>query len=277
MAVDDGDPVLLGQLTDLHVVTPDTDAELHVDNVARVRAAVRSVVAESPALDAVLLTGDLVNDARPGEYRVLAELLVPIEAPLLAIPGNHDDRDHVRATFPHLDWVDAVHASWVHAVRGVRVVGLDSTRPGHPGAEVDDERASWLEGVLARPHDGPTVLAMHHPPFETGIAWMDEAGFVGRDRLREVVAAAPVDRIACGHLHRPIASTFAGVAAQVGVSPVQHVALDLDPGAGVSLVRDPAGYQVLRIERDDHGAEIVVHTRHVGTPERPFRPRWADR
>ena len=269
--------MLLGQLSDLHVVAPGTDAELHVDNVARVRAAVRSVVSESPALDAVLVTGDLANDGRPGEYEVLADVLAPIGAPVLAIPGNHDDRDLVRSTFPRLGWVDADHASWVEAVRGVRVIGLDSTRPGHAGAEFDDERAEWLATELARAHDGPTVLAMHHPPFATGIAWMDAAGFVGLDRFRDVVAGAPVDRIACGHLHRPVASTCAGVAAQVGISPVQHVALDLDPDAGVSLVRDPAGYQVLRIERDDHGAEIVVHTRHVGTPERPFRPRWADR
>ncbi|WP_420451013.1 phosphodiesterase [Ilumatobacter sp.] len=272
----DAPVTLIAQLSDLHVVTSDTDAELHVDNVARVRAVVSSVVREDAPVDAVVITGDLVNDEHPREYEVLAELLAPIDAPVLVVPGNHDSRDLVREAFPTLAWVDADHASWVAEVAGVRVVGLDSTRPGHPGAELDDERARWLETVLAVGFDGPTVIAMHHPPFATGIGWMDDSGFVGRELFVEVLATSSVDRILCGHVHRPISSSVAGVVAQVGLSPVQHVALDLRPGAPVSLVRDPVGYQVLRFATGERGGEIVVHTRYVDTVERPFRPRWAD-
>ena len=96
------------------------------------------------------------------------------------------------------------HASWVTEVGGVRIVGLDSTVPGEPGAEVDEERERWLRDVLAVEFDGVTILAMHHPPFATGVGWMDASGFVGLDRLEAVLVANPVDKVVCGHFHRPV-------------------------------------------------------------------------
>jgi hypothetical protein len=72
-------------------------------------------------------------------------------------------------------------------------------------------------------------------------------------------------------MHRPMVSTVAGVAAQVAMSTVQHVALDLSPNAGVSLVRDPAGYQIHRVD----GTAVVTHSRFIDTADRPFVPDWA--
>lgn len=277
---DAGSFTLLGQLTDTHVVDPTPDGtvgdELFVDNNARLRSAVASLNAEQPALDVVLGTGDLTNWGRPGEYDRLAELLQPLTPLFLPIPGNHDDRDLLRATFPTVPWVDAAHASWVVDVSGVRVVGLDSTIPGEAGAEVDEERCAWLREVLAVRSEGVTILALHHPPFATGVGWMDGSGFVGLDRLESVLVDHPVDKIVCGHFHRPVSSTIAGIPAQVGLATVQHVDLDLAPGAGPSLIIDPVGYQIHRIA----GRNVVTHTRYIDTPEPSSTarivPSWAD-
>ena len=264
-------PVLIAQLTDTHVVAWDTDTELYVDNNARAADAVAMLNAEVPTPAAVVMTGDLVNDARPEEYAVLTELLAPLRIPVLPLPGNHDDRSLVRTTFADFEWADSEHLSWVQVVDGVRIVGLDSTHPGNHGAEFDAERADWLASVLAAPHAGATVLAMHHPPFVTGIEWMDRAGFSGLDALVEIVSSSSVDRIICGHMHRPIGAAVGGVATQVAMSTVQHVALDLDPTAMVSLVRDPVGYQLHRVD----GVDVVTHSRYIDTGEQPFEPDWA--
>lgn len=261
-------PVLIAQLSDTHVVARGSDAELHVDNNAQVAEAIDSLCAETPAISAVVVSGDVTNDGRSDEFAMFADLCAPIEMPLLPIPGNHDDRSLLRSTFPDVGWEEADHASWVAEVAGVRVIGLDSTRAGEDGAEFDDERAAWLSEVLAAAFDGPTLLAMHHPPFITGIGWMDDAGFLGLDLFRSAIAGSAVDRIMCGHLHRPMTSTVGGVVAQVGISPVQHIALDLDPDSGIALVRDPIGYQIHRIV----DREIVTHTRYTGTDEQAFTP-----
>lgn len=268
-------PVLIGQLTDTHVTAPlGEDSELYVDNNGRLAAAIDSINAESPILNALLVTGDLTDSAHPDAYAALAGELGRVVARVLVLPGNHDLRSSVRDTFPDSGWVDGDHASWVHDIDGVRVIGLDSTRPGFHGGEFDDERADFLDRTLAVRHDGPTLLAMHHPPFVTGIDWMDDAGFVGLDRFAERLAAHPgiVDRIVCGHLHRPAVSSVAGVVAQVGMSTVQHVALALGAGGGPALIQDPVGYQIHRVVRDS----VVTHARYIDTGEAAFVPDWAN-
>ncbi len=50
-----------------------------------------------PELDLVVITGDNVNDARPEEYAVLAGVLAELTVPYVILPGNHDDRGHLRA------------------------------------------------------------------------------------------------------------------------------------------------------------------------------------
>lgn len=268
----DGDraPVLIGQLTDTHVLAvDDTETETFVDNNARLADAIASIESEPVPLRAVVATGDLTNDARPGEYDALGELLSGLSVPLLALPGNHDEPDELRQRFPDTPWAPVEHASWCTEIDGVRVVGLDSTRRGEHGGEVDPVRAGWLDAVLGVPHDGVTLLAMHHPPFESGIDWMDR-DFPGVDLLGEVLRARPVAKILCGHLHRPITSTFAGIPAQVGVSTVQHVALDLRAGARPAVSIESAGYQIHAVE----GGGLVTHTRHIRTGP-PVTPSWA--
>ena len=259
-------PTLIAQLTDIHVVARDSDQEQWVDNTARLREAVASIGDETPPVAAVLATGALAGGGRPGEYSMLTELFAPLTVPLLPLPGNHDDRALIRETFPAAPWADVDHASWVTEVEGVRLVGLDSIRPGMPGAAYDAPREDWLRAQLATPFAGPTILAVHHPPFVTGIEWMDDAGFVGLDRLAVTLTDHPVDRVVCGHMHRPISSTIAGIPVQVGVSTVESVALDLSEGSRPAVIRDPSGYLVHRIV----GHDIVTHTRYIATGERPI-------
>ena len=120
------------------------------------------------------------------------------------------------------------------------------------------------------------MLAMHHPPFRTGVRWMDDAGFIGLDRLTSVIeASGNVDRIICGHIHRPMTTTVGGVTTEVGLSTSVHVALDLEPNGPTQLIRDPAGYRIFAIDGDQIAPQIVGHTRYIATGEVPFVPEWA--
>lgn len=271
--VETSSPVLIGQLTDTHVISSADEGDHYVDNNGRLATAVDAINAERPRLGAVLVTGDLTDTSHPESYETLAFELARLDPVMLPLPGNHDRRALVRATFPDAGWVDAEHASWVHEISGVRLIGLDSTRPGYAGAEFDDERQRFLRSTLATDFDGPTILAMHHPPFATGIEWMDRAGFVGLERFIDTLESHPgvVAKIVCGHVHRPISSMVAGVAVQIGMSTVQHVALDLEAKSQPSLVRDPVGYQIHRID----SADVVTHGRYIATGEQSFVPGWS--
>src|SRR5262249_15132237 len=83
---------LLAQISDTHVRADDGGAA-----AAQLKRALAQ--AKDYGAQAILLTGDLVNDEKPEEYAVLAEAIEHPPAPLYLMPGNHDDRGHLRAAF----------------------------------------------------------------------------------------------------------------------------------------------------------------------------------
>ena len=79
---------------------------------------------------------------------------------------------------------------------------------------------------------GAPVILMHHPPFTTLIGHMDRQGLEGSEALAQVIRRHPqVERLMCGHLHRPIEARFAGTIAATVPGPAHQVALDLAPDA----------------------------------------------
>jgi 3',5'-cyclic-AMP phosphodiesterase len=265
--------VLIAQVTDTHIVDPDLGTGPHVDHVARLREVVQRINAEDPPVDLVLLTGDLVDLGTEAENRLLCQLLDDLRPPVVGVPGNHDRRE----TFPTRLLPDGAtalgHLSWVLDAGPVRIVGLDSVDPGRPGGVLDEQRTEWLAEVLADEPRRPTMLAVHHPPFDTGIEWMDRSGHPG-GRLRPLLAQhRQVERVVCGHLHRPIETRFEHAVVTVAPPTVHAVALDLAERSRPRLVVDPAGYQLHGYRQRD--GLWVSHTRYIATGHQPFVPDWA--
>ena len=95
----------------------------------------------------------------------------------------------------------------------LRLVVVDTTRPGENPGALDEEGLSWLDAELAAEPGTPTVIAMHHPPILTGIPPLDEIGLPAEDRraLAAVVERhQQVRRLVAGHMHRTIAGDLAG-------------------------------------------------------------------
>src|SRR5207237_8633991 len=99
---------------------------------------------------------------------------------------------------------------------------------GRHGGSFDAERAAWLDITLAKAPGQPTLVAMHHPPIDSGNAWMSEdsdAEWV--ERLRAVIARHPqVIRVLSGHLHRGMLMGFGGTTLSVCPATAPQVALD---------------------------------------------------
>ncbi len=250
---------VIAQISDTHVVESADDPSLIVDNNGRLAKAVVSLNSEGATLDAVLASGDLVNDGNQAQYERLAELLDPLQSPLLVLPGNHDDVELLRSHFGGTPWADTGHGSWVSPVGAATLVGIDTTHPERDGGWVDDARLAWLDATLASA-SGSVVVAMHHPPFVTGLAAMDAAGFHGVDELAEVLGSHDVDEVWCGHLHRPSMGWVDRIPAVVCPPTVQMVRFALGPAsANLALQNGPAGY-LLHCHVD---GGWVTHTRYI--------------
>jgi 3',5'-cyclic AMP phosphodiesterase CpdA len=261
---------LLGQISDLHIKVPGKLSYRVVDCAAMLERCVQEVLRLPQRPDAMVITGDLVDFGRPEEYAHLRKLLSPLSMPYYLLPGNHDERSALRAAFPDhaylrqwLPYVQYAIEQWP-----VRIVAIDTVIPGEGGGRLDDERLRWLDRTLAREPKKPTIVVMHHPPFPTLIGHMDKIGLDGADALAAVIARhAQVERVLCGHLHRPIQFRFAGTIASTSPSPAHQVALDLAPDAASRFKMEPPGFQ-LHAWRE--GTGIVSHTAYIGDFAGPY-------
>ncbi|HYD70138.1 phosphodiesterase [Azospirillum sp.] len=258
--------MLIAQITDLHVTARGTRVFDAVDTNVHLAAAVAHLNALTPRPDLVIATGDLVNGPKPGEYDMLAELLAPLAIPLRAIPGNHDDRASLRALFPALpQGGEFLH----HTVEegAVRVVLLDTQVPGAVHGELCAGRLGWLADRLAEAPERPTLIAMHHQPFTTGMAGLDRIGCRGAEGLAGLVAQhGNVLGVVCGHVHRPIATRFAGTVAFAAPSTAHQFALTLDPGAPFRWTPEPPAVALHQWLPD---GTLASHLSYVGEGYEP--------
>jgi 3',5'-cyclic AMP phosphodiesterase CpdA len=181
--------------------------------------------------------------------------------------GNHDERTALLAAFPQTP----SQGGFVHYAcefPGLRLVVLDTVEAGRHGGAFCEERAEWLRAQLSAQPLTPTVIAMHHPPFASGIAWLDagaDEAWIGR--FAKAIAGQPqVKAILAGHLHRTIHTAWRGIAMTVCMSTAPAVALDLDPvdpdrPDGRAMITDEApGYALHRWD----GERLVSHFEAVG-------------
>jgi 3',5'-cyclic-AMP phosphodiesterase len=232
-------PFLLVQLSDPHVGADWGDG----DAVARLAAAVDAVAALEPGADAVLVSGDLADHAVDAEYEQVRGLLARLDATAYVLPGNHDDRFALRRHYG-VPGAGAEPVQYAADLGPLRLVVLDSTRPGEDRGELDAARLDWLDATLAAAPGVPTLLALHHPPLVTGIPAFDEIGLPSADRraLGEVVAAHPhLRRIVGGHMHLAVSGEIGGRG--VLAAPSTYVQAQLDfSAAEIRLSSEPAGF-----------------------------------
>jgi 3',5'-cyclic AMP phosphodiesterase CpdA len=258
--------VLVAQLSDLHVVEAGEQLFGRIDTERFLVEAIATVESLDPRPDLVLISGDLVNEGRTEQYRNLRRLLAALTVPVRLMCGNHDDPDHLREVFPDHDYLGTSGSSdFVVDLAPLRIVALDTRVAGAPRGDLNSEQLAWLDERLAEASDGPCVVAMHHPPFATGIGHMDAMGLApaAAAGLAEVVARHPhVERVVCGHLHRSITRRFAGTVAMTVPSCAHAVALDLRDGTpeGASDFEPPS--VALHHWHPEHG--LVTHLLPIG-------------
>lgn len=261
--------MIIAQITDTHIRIPGKLAYRRVDTAKYLAAAVAHVNRFDPAPDLVVMTGDLVDFALPAEYEHLAALIAPLKAPVFLLPGNHDGREPIRQGFPtHRYLPREGFLNYVLEDWPVRLVAVDTLIPGEGGGEVCDERLAWLDRTLAAAPKRPTAVMMHHPPFRTGISFMDGHGLKNADKFAAVIARHPqVERIVAGHLHRSIQCRVGGTVATTCPSPAHQIALDLNHGAPLGFAMEPPGYQ---IHVWYEGTGLVTHTVAIGAFDGPY-------
>ncbi len=263
-------PFLIAQISDLHIKAAGKLSYRVVDTAGMLRDCIAHLLAQRQRPDVVVFTGDLTDFGTPEEYAVLRDLLAPLSMPVYLIPGNHDERVALRAAFPEYDYLrqSEVFIQYVIEKHPVRIIGTDTVIPGKGSGLLCEERLAWLDATLSAQPGKPTVVLMHHPPFTTFIGHMDRQGLEGSAALAAVISRHPqVERLLCGHLHRPIQARFAGTIACTVPGPAHQVALDLADDAASCFVMEPAAYG---LHAWTAATGVISHTAFIGKFAGPY-------
>ena len=250
--------MLIAQISDIHIRDHLGMFGELVDTSKTLEKAIKLLNALDPQPDVVLATGDLTDDGTKEQYSQFLEIIAPLNAPLLPLPGNHDDYSEFINAFSSTlpDEIPKNHCSYVIDNFPVRLIALDTSLPGQHDALFSEDHELWLSQVLEQEKDKPTLIFTHFPPFETGINFMDISGLKSADRLEKIIRSNPqVKLVVAGHVHRPIQTSFASTMISVCPSTGNQLKLDLNPKNG-SAVDEPPGFQ-LHIWKNDR---FVTHT-----------------
>jgi 3',5'-cyclic AMP phosphodiesterase CpdA len=263
--------MLICQLTDLHVRPAGQAANRVVETNIFTERAFRAVARFNPRPDVVVITGDLTESGQDAEYANVAHMLRKwLPMPVFVIPGNHDRRAPFREKLGHLPGVTADPHYVQYAVENypVRLVMLDTLVAGAAHGELDAEQLEFLDRTLAAVPDKPTIVAMHHPPFVCGIAHMDRISLRNASAFADVIAAhRQVDRIICGHHHRPVVTRVAHAVTSIAPSVAHQVELSLNPHDTGAFIFEPPAFHLHRWTPADG---VVSHTAYVDDFPGPY-------
>ncbi|MEK9673903.1 MAG: metallophosphoesterase [Rhodospirillaceae bacterium] len=242
--------MLIAQISDTHL---DPKSEHHAARIRDLERTVAAINALDPLPDAVIHTGDMAHNGTPEKYALAHGILAGLKAPLHVVRGNRDQPDLLYDAFPSGRRIADGSGFLFYSVDDypVRVLVVDTTNTQSNMGDFCAGRLDVLRSALAEQSDKPTVLAMHHPPFEVMtskyVRQFDDWDAVAR-LSGAIKDHAQVIRILCGHAHRDAGGVIAGVAA----SSIPSVAIDLRLGDFAPEMEESPLFQLHRF--DDAGA-----------------------
>ena len=261
--------MILAQLSDPHICAPGRRLFGRANTASALGDAIHRLNALPTPPDLAVVTGDLTERGLPEEYAEFRRVMARLACPFVVLPGNHDRRETLRAAFHDAAWLPGpgpLH--YTMETFPVRLICLDSLIEGTGRGRLGPEQLDWLDRMLALAPDRPTVVALHHPPFSTGISHVDAVGLDDADALGRVVARhGQIERVIAGHVHRAMQRRWYGTLACTAPSTTHAVDLDLRPGADAAYIYETPGVQLLHWSVD-HG--LVGHILPIGRFEGPY-------
>ncbi|MDE2136511.1 MAG: metallophosphoesterase [Gammaproteobacteria bacterium] len=254
--------VRLTHFTDPHLYGGETESLRGVATLPALTAALARAQSHDWPPDALLVTGDLVQDD-PAGYPHFRRLFGTLGVPVLCIPGNHDEPEALRRELAGEPFVTGGHVDFGRW----RIVLLDSCLPGSASGRLSDASLAALEAALAGAGKRHCLVCLHHHPVPLSSRWLDRVGLTNASEFFEVIDRhAGVRAIAWGHVHQ----AYEGLRKGVRLLATPSTCAQFLPGSDdFALDRRPPAYRTLELRADGSLlTEVVWLDQHRGGSSR---------
>lgn len=259
-------PLRLVQITDTHLFGTAAGDLRGLETLPAMHAVLDAAAADVAAADAVLVTGDLVQDD-PGGYAHFQAALRHLRKPVLCIPGNHDDPAQMRAALRG----EPFQVGGSRDLAGWRIVLLDSVVPHRAGGRLEQAELDTLEQALSGAGRCHVLVCLHHHPVPMASRWLDEVGLENAAAFFAVVDRHPgVRGIVWGHVHQ----AYDERRGTVRLLSTPSTCTQFRPLAEEFAVDTrPPGYRILELRANGAiDTEVVWLERFVAQQHRPAPP-----
>ena len=188
----------LVHFTDPHLFGDPARALRGVPTLPALRAVLSAAREHIAAAEAILATGDLVQDD-PGGYAHFRAEFAALGRPVLCIPGNHDIVPAMQAelTGPPFQ----LGGTW--DAHNWRVILLDSSVAGETSGAIDASALHWLEQCLIHAGGRQVLVCLHHHPIPMKSRWLDTVGLTNGSAFTALLRRfAAVRAVLFGHVHQ---------------------------------------------------------------------------
>lgn len=185
------------QVTDTHLYGSAGGRLRGVETDPSLHATLDEAFARVPNYQAVLVTGDLVQDDKAGYLR-FRSFFGNCKKPVLCIPGNHDEPETMRRELQG----EPFKICGAHGIGAWNFIMLDSYDPGHVGGRLVKNELARLDVALA---ESPrhAMVCLHHHPIAMGSRWLDGVGLAdAQDFWKIIDAHSHVRAVVWGHVHQ---------------------------------------------------------------------------
>ena len=194
------------QVTDTHLYGSASGRLRGVETDSSLQATLDQAFARVQNYQAVLVTGDLVQDDKAGYLR-FRSFFGGLKKPVLCIPGNHDEPEVMRKELSG----EPFQICGAQQIDAWNFVMLDSYDPGHVGGRLVKNELARLDAVLSE-FPQHAMVCLHHHPIAMGSRWLDGVGLAdAQDFWKIVDAHKHVRAVVWGHVHQAFDGTRGNV------------------------------------------------------------------
>lgn len=195
--------IKLVQITDSHLGANHGDTLLAMNPDESLVDVLNLINAQQANVDLVLATGDIANDASLAAYqRFYTTVSDYLLAPMVWLPGNHDDDELMEAILPDSKHQLIVFEHWA-------ILMLDSHVPGEIHGSFSQAELDYLTRSLSSHLDKYILICFHHQPVPIGSQWMDRYIVQNAHAFWELIS--PYDNVKAvlwGHVHQEFSEQY---------------------------------------------------------------------
>ncbi|MBY4897150.1 metallophosphoesterase [Cupriavidus sp. AU9028] len=252
-----------------------SDTHFGTEQPAVVRAL--SELSRSLAPDLVVLSGDVTQRARRGQFSAARAFLAGLAVPTLVIPGNHDIplfNVAARIFTPYGGFKRALGAALEPVFSNERVlaIGVNTTRPSrHKNGVVSPAQIERVCARLRQAGDEQLRVVVVHQPVRAIVESDTSNLLIGRDAAVAAWVDAGMDVVLGGHIHLPYVVPLSGPssrrawAIQAGTAVSHRVRSSIPNSVNVVEHRIRDGLAQCRVQRWDFDAASAAFAPVVST------------